>query len=89
MTATPSLDPARVAAARTCCCGTRLRATTTRSSSLAAACPMRGDIELCMDRSPDFFALSRLEGDRSRVGVVSDWNGARSAASRSRRGRRT
>jgi len=28
---------------------------------LAAACPMRGDLTLCMDREPDFFALARLE----------------------------
>ena len=39
---------------------------------LAAACTMRGDIALRVDRSPDFFALNRLEGDASRVGVVTD-----------------
>ena len=37
---------------------------------LAAACPMRGDLTMCMDRDPDFFALARLEGDRWRVGVA-------------------
>ncbi|MGI8758354.1 MAG: DUF3419 family protein, partial [Acidimicrobiales bacterium] len=37
---------------------------------LTAACPMEGDIGLCIRRSPDFFALNRLEGDRWRVGVV-------------------
>ena len=37
--------------------------------ALAAACPMAGDIEMCVDRAPDFFALARLEGDRWRVGV--------------------
>ena len=37
---------------------------------LAAACPMRGDLTLCMDREPDFFALARLEGERWRVGVT-------------------
>lgn len=38
--------------------------------ALAASCPMTGEIGLCVDRAPDFFALSRLEGDRWRVGVV-------------------
>lgn len=38
--------------------------------ALAAACPMAGEITLCMDRAPDFFALARLEGDRWRVGVA-------------------
>jgi GNAT superfamily N-acetyltransferase len=39
---------------------------------LTAACPMHGDIALRMDRAPDFFALTRLEGDEARVGVVED-----------------
>ena len=43
---------------------------------LAAACPMEGDIGLCMDRAPDFFALNRLEGERWRVGVVDGPDGA-------------
>lgn len=43
--------------------------------ALAAACPMRGDVELRVDRSPDFFALNRLEGDRWRVGVVDGSDG--------------
>lgn len=38
--------------------------------ALAAACPMNGDIGLCVDRAPDFFTLSRLEGDPWRVGVI-------------------
>lgn len=38
--------------------------------ALAAACPMRGAVSLCVDRAPDFFALNRLEGDRCRVGVA-------------------
>jgi hypothetical protein len=38
--------------------------------ALAAACPMRGDVSLRMDRGPDFFALNRLEGDRWKVGVA-------------------
>ena len=37
---------------------------------LAAACPMRGDVTMCMDREPDFFALARLEGERWRLGVA-------------------
>jgi len=31
---------------------------------------MRGDLTLRMDRGPDFFALHRLEGDRTHLGVV-------------------
>ena len=38
--------------------------------ALAAACPMEGDLSLCIDRAPDFLALTRLEGDRWAVGVV-------------------
>ena len=38
--------------------------------ALAAACPMAGDVSLCVDRDPDFFALNRLEGERWRVGVA-------------------
>ena len=38
--------------------------------ALAAMCPMYGDISLCVDREPSFFALSELEGDPWRVGVV-------------------
>ena len=37
---------------------------------LAAACPMRGDLTMCVDRAPDFFTLARLEGERWRVGVA-------------------
>jgi GNAT superfamily N-acetyltransferase len=37
---------------------------------LAAQCPMAGDVSLCIDRRPDFFALSRLAGDPWRVGVI-------------------
>ncbi len=44
--------------------------------ALAAACPMRGDVSLRIDRGPDFFALNRLEGERWSVGVV---DGERSA----------
>lgn len=38
--------------------------------ALAAACPMAGDVTLCVDRAPDFFTLARLEGERWRVGVA-------------------
>ncbi len=38
--------------------------------ALAAACPMEGEIGLCIDRAPDFFALNRLEGEQWKVGVV-------------------
>jgi ribosomal protein S18 acetylase RimI-like enzyme len=37
--------------------------------ALARACSMSGDIELRMDRAPDFFALNRLEGARWQVAV--------------------
>ena len=37
---------------------------------LAAACAMRGDVGLRIDRAPDFFALNRLEGEHWRLGVV-------------------
>lgn len=42
---------------------------------LAAACPMEGDLSLCIDRAPDFLALNRLEGDRWAVGVVDGSSG--------------
>jgi hypothetical protein len=42
---------------------------------LTAACTMHGDVALRMDRAPDFFALTRLEGDRVRVGVATDESG--------------
>ena len=38
--------------------------------ALARMCPMRGDITMCVDRAPDFFALVRLEGERWRVGIA-------------------
>lgn len=38
--------------------------------ALAAACSMAGDIELRIDRRPDFFALDRVEGNRWRVAVA-------------------
>ncbi len=38
--------------------------------TLAAACPMRAELTICVRREPDFFALNRLQGDRWDVGVV-------------------
>jgi GNAT superfamily N-acetyltransferase len=38
--------------------------------ALAAQCPMVGDLSLCVDRRPEFFALSRLSGYPWRVGVI-------------------
>jgi ribosomal protein S18 acetylase RimI-like enzyme len=37
---------------------------------------MTADVALCVHRDPDFFALSRLEGERWRVGVVEDGQGS-------------
>jgi len=38
--------------------------------ALAQACSMSGDIELRIDRAPDFFTLNRLEGERWRLAVA-------------------
>jgi len=38
--------------------------------ALAASCAMAGDLSLRIDRSPDFFSLNRLEGDRCTVAVA-------------------
>jgi hypothetical protein len=38
--------------------------------ALASGCPMVGDLTMCVERDPDFFALNRLEGERWRVGVA-------------------
>jgi GNAT superfamily N-acetyltransferase len=38
--------------------------------ALAESCPMLGDLSLCITREPDFFALTRLEGDQVRLGVA-------------------
>jgi N-acetylglutamate synthase-like GNAT family acetyltransferase len=38
--------------------------------ALTTACPMRGELTMCIDRAPDFFTLVRLEGERWRVGVA-------------------
>jgi N-acetylglutamate synthase-like GNAT family acetyltransferase len=40
--------------------------------ALTLACPMEGDIGLVSDRTPDFFALNRLEGERWQVLVAED-----------------
>ncbi|MBC7541493.1 MAG: hypothetical protein H7338_02045, partial [Candidatus Sericytochromatia bacterium] len=39
---------------------------------LVRACPMKGSIEMLFDRSPDFFALSHLQGDGANICVVDD-----------------
>jgi GNAT superfamily N-acetyltransferase len=39
---------------------------------LAASSTMDGDVSLCVTRSPDFFALNRLEGDQWWVAVADD-----------------
>ena len=61
-------------------CGVTIRDATTADNgaliALSAACPMEGDIALCVNRFPDFFALSRVEGDCWRVGVAESSNGA-------------
>lgn len=44
--------------------------------ALTSSCPMEGDVGLCSDRAPDFFALNRLEGDHAEVGVVDGPDGA-------------
>jgi len=65
---TSALLPARIARA--------VRDATTADNAglveLARSCPMRGDITMCVERAPDFFALSRLEGHRWRVGIAED-----------------
>lgn len=38
--------------------------------ALGPVCPMEGDVGLYMDRSPDVFALGRIEGPCSQVGVA-------------------
>jgi ribosomal protein S18 acetylase RimI-like enzyme len=43
---------------------------------LAAACPMQADMTVCVRREPDFFALSRLQGERWKVGVAETPGGA-------------
>ena len=37
---------------------------------LAAACPMKAAVSICVHREPDFFALNRLESDRWSVAVA-------------------
>lgn len=43
--------------------------------ALTAACPMEGEVGLRVDRSPDFFALNRLEGGEWKVAVVDSPDG--------------
>jgi ribosomal protein S18 acetylase RimI-like enzyme len=42
---------------------------------LSEACTMEGDIAMRVDRSPDFFALNRLEGEAWQVAVAEDETG--------------
>ena len=44
--------------------------------ALSASCPMRADVSICVHRSPDFFALNRLEGEEWEVAVVESSGGA-------------
>ena len=43
--------------------------------ALGLQCVMDGDIAMCIDRGPDFFALNRLEGDRWEVHVATAGDG--------------
>jgi len=43
---------------------------------LTRACPMEGDIGICVDRSPDFFRLCALGNSGFRVGVIHGSDGA-------------
>jgi GNAT superfamily N-acetyltransferase len=47
---------------------------------LVRACPMKGGISMLFERSPDFFALSRIQGDGARVCVVDDHEPGKLAA---------
>lgn len=52
---------------------------------LASRCAMEGDLSLCIDRRPDFFALNRLAGDAWRVGVVDGDDGPIACVAAARR----
>jgi ribosomal protein S18 acetylase RimI-like enzyme len=52
---------------------------------LASRCAMEGDLSLCVDRRPDFFALNRIAGDGWRVGVVDGDDGPIACVAASRR----
>lgn len=43
--------------------------------ALVRECPMEGEVGLYFDRSPDFFALSRLQGDGAKICVVEATDG--------------
>jgi GNAT superfamily N-acetyltransferase len=47
---------------------------------LVRACPMKGSIAMLFERSPDFFALSRIQGDGARVCVIDDHEPGKLAA---------
>ncbi|MEB3188273.1 MAG: GNAT family N-acetyltransferase [bacterium] len=54
--------------------GARLRWATEEDNEalidLVRQCPMQGDFHLFFDRSPDYFALSRIQGAGARVAVI-------------------
>ncbi|WP_155370996.1 GNAT family N-acetyltransferase [Catellatospora vulcania] len=52
---------------------------------LASRCAMEGDLSLCIDRRPDFFALNRIAGDAWRVGVVDGDDGPIACVAAARR----
>ncbi|WP_218110003.1 GNAT family N-acetyltransferase [Oligoflexus tunisiensis] len=46
-----------------------------RLIELIRRCPMRGQLQVYLDRYPDFFAMTRLQGDRSYIYVAEDMRG--------------
>jgi GNAT superfamily N-acetyltransferase len=46
-----------------------------RLIELIRRCPMRGQLQVYLDRYPDFFAMTRLQGDRSYIYVAEDVRG--------------
>ncbi len=39
---------------------------------LARACPMRGSVSVYVDRGPDYFEFTRLQGDKASVWVAEE-----------------
>ncbi len=46
-----------------------------RLIELVRRCPMKGQLQVYLDRYPDFFAMTRLQGDRSYIYVAEDLRG--------------
>ncbi len=46
-----------------------------RLIELVRRCPMKGQLQVYLDRYPDFFAMTRLQGDRSYIYVAEDMRG--------------